>query len=267
MWWYDISMKINEATFQGHPICLYLHYIDLLLGNILENIYSLDMFAPSGSLADQSFWAQVDLVHLILIHIWHMLAPTTKKERAVQILHIILICLDVSYTYICHLKHNDCWSIPSWSSNRFRELVISEAWLLVLKRRLVDYTAGRPMGWQMTGVWTKMQPFPIQIWKSTGKGALKERDRERLQENLEKRYSELIYFRDCIPAVTQRLPLAVPNLAKVLRKRWLSWQCSKKVLAATWMHSSPPECSFYIGCIRAAFLLCKACSLNNLVFA
>lgn len=47
-------------------------------------------------------------------------------------------------------------------------------------------------------------------------------ERERLQEDLEKRYSELIYFRDCIPAVTQRLPLAVPNVAKVLRKRWLS---------------------------------------------
>ncbi len=41
----------------------------LLLGKILENIYSFDMFALSGSLADQSFCAQVDLVHLILIRI------------------------------------------------------------------------------------------------------------------------------------------------------------------------------------------------------
>lgn len=248
MWWYDISMKINEATFQGHPICLYLHYIDLFAGQYfgehlqLGHVRTVRLFGRPIVLGPG--WSCPSYFSFMFGTCWH---PIIKRKEqckcCISFLYVWMSAIRL-LSCICHLKHDDYWSTPSWSSNRFRELVISEAWLLVLKRRLVDYTAGRPMGWQMTWVWTKMQPFPIQIWKSTGKGALKERDRERLQENLEKRYSELIYFKDCVPAVTQRLPLAVPNVAKVLRKRWLSWQCSKKVLAATWMHSSPPECSF-----------------------
>ena len=184
-----------------------------------------------------------------------MLAPTTKKERGAQMLHIILICLDVSYifaswnTKFVEVFHPDLpTDLDHWSFlPRHGSLFLRDDWWttqLGVQRDdrwqgWMDEHAGKARSFSRR---LECQPFPIQIWNSTGKGAL--RDRERVQENLENWCLELIYFRDCIPGVTQRLPLVVPNVAKVLRKRWLSWQCSKKLFAATWMQSSPPKCSF-----------------------
>lgn len=95
------------------------------------------------------------------------------------------------------------------------------------------------------------------------------RDRERLQEDLEKRYSEILRV-DLLQRLHSRSDAA---LAASGAKR-----CQgplKEMAQLTMLQES--TCShldalftsrvFVLGCIRAAFLLCKACNLKNLVFA
>lgn len=61
------------------------------------------------------FGPRLILSILFLIHVWHMLAPNNKKERAVQMLHIILICLDVSYTSIIVYLPLETWRLLKYS--------------------------------------------------------------------------------------------------------------------------------------------------------